>query len=212
MALALVVGVMVWLMRTVRRTAVSAKRVLTKKTQFRYNFFRFYNKQISIKKKDLIMPIIPRLLVAAAPVFSVQGSASAQGVGMTIKDLPNLKDKVISLPTLQYLGGSLEITNVGDVSHVNFENLEYIDGCPESFPLESVSEVNAQGLKLEKKADQFKKEGDIGKAKRHYEAAHKAYLKATKKEENLKCTEIDVFRKNAERVQGKLKKLPNQEL
>jgi hypothetical protein len=51
MALALVVGVMVWLMRTVRRTAVSAKRVLTKKTQFRYDFFRFYNKQISIKKE-----------------------------------------------------------------------------------------------------------------------------------------------------------------
>jgi hypothetical protein len=157
------------------------------------------------------MRIVSSVLLASS-VVSAQGSASAQGVGMTIKDLPNLKDEVISLPNLQYLGGSLEITNVGDVSHVNFENLEHIAGCPESFPLESVSEVNAQGLKLEKKADQFKKEGDIGKAKRHYEAAHKAYLKATKKEENLKCTDIDVFLKNVKRVQGKLNGLHNQEL
>jgi hypothetical protein len=41
MALALVVGVMVWVMRTARRIAVSEKRVLTKKTQFRYDFLDF---------------------------------------------------------------------------------------------------------------------------------------------------------------------------
>ncbi|MDA8575580.1 hypothetical protein N9L24_00855 [Candidatus Marinamargulisbacteria bacterium] len=142
---------------------------------------------------------------------SAQGyGASAQDRGLTIVNATKLES--IELPNLQAVGGGIVINNVPEVSYINFESLEYVEGCSETFPLKPALAANDRGLKLEKKADQYKDKGVIDQAKYQYKVAHEAYLEATEKEKKLSCTDIDVFRKNAERVQGKLNGLPNQEL
>lgn len=155
------------------------------------------------------MPIIPRLLVAASVVY-------AQSSDIEKVDLPKLES-----------ARRVKITNVPLVSYINLLGLRTIEDCPGiEYPLKPALAANDKGLELEKQADQYKDKGDIDQAKYYYEAAYKSYSEATKKEEELSCTDIDVFHKNAERVQGKLKelsknaervqgklkKLPNQEL
>jgi hypothetical protein len=143
------------------------------------------------------MPIIPRLLVAVAPVVYAQS-------GIKKVDLPNLES-----------AGRVEINNV-PASYINLPGLRTIKDCPGiEYPLKPALAANNRGLELEKQADQYKDKGDIDQAKYHYKAAYEAYSEATKKEEELSCTDIDVFRRNGERILkelSNLKKLPNQEL
>jgi|GEM_PF-1461468 hypothetical protein len=139
------------------------------------------------------MRIIPGLLAAASVVY-------AQSSDIERVDLPNLES-----------AGRVEINNIPG-PYINLPSLKTIKDCPGiEYPLKPALAANDKGLELEKQADQYKDKGDIDQAKDYYKAAHKAYSEATKREGELSCTDIDVFRKNAERVQGKLNRLPNQE-
>jgi len=138
---------------------------------------------------------IPKLFVAAVPALYAQSDI-----------------REVNLPNLES-AGRVEITNVPLVSYINFPGLRTIEDCPGiEYPLEPALAANNRGLQLEKKADQYKDKGEIGQAQKYYEDALTEFLKADEAQDALPCVEIDVFRKNGERIQVKLKKLPNQEL